>query len=103
MQQQHQQQKYLSSHRQSLKSSNKEIRNVFSSLDSSEGAERTEIKQEIVDSLVESLDQEPTVPRFNTNKCLSHKLPSLPPLYSKEVLRKTSNLMRQDETKMIKK
>ena len=103
MQQQHQQQKYLSSHRQSLKSSNKEIKNVFSSLDNSDGAERTEIKQEIVDSLVESLDQEPTVPRFNTNKCLSHKLPSLPPLYSKEVLRKTSNLMRQDETKMIKK
>lgn len=98
-QQQHQQ--YLSSHRQSLKSSNEEIRNVFSSLDSSEGAKRTEIKQEIVDTLVESLDQEPTVPRFNTNKCLSHKLPSLPPLYSKEVLRKTSNL-RQDET-LIKK
>ena len=63
---------------------------------------RTEIKQEIVDSLVESMDTEPIVPRFNTNKCLSHKLPSLPPLYSKEVLRKTSNLnvkLRPDQTK----
>ena len=61
----------------------------------------TEIKQEIVDSLVESMDTEPTVPRFNTNKCLSHKLPSLPPLYSKEVLRKTSNLnvIMKPETK----
>ena len=104
-QQQHKQQQQnsvLSSHRQSLKSSNEEIRNVFSSLDTSDGAERTDIKQEIVDTLVESLDQEPTVPRFNTNKCLSHKLPSLPPLYSKEVLRKTPNLMRQDEI-LIKK
>ena len=48
------------------------------------------------------MDTETTVPRFNTNKCLSHKLPSLPPLYSKEVLRKTSNLnvkMRPDQTK----
>ena len=69
------------------------IRDVFSSLQSSDQREHSQIKQEIVDSLTESMEQEPTVPRFNTNKSLtSHKLPSLPPLYSKDVLRKSTNL-----------
>ena len=69
------------------------ISSVFSSLQSSDQREHTQIKQEIVDSLTESMEQEPTVPRFNTNKSLtSHKLPSLPPLYSKDVLRKTTNM-----------
>ena len=79
---------------QNTQSSREEIRNVLSSLKSSDGPKPTErqiqIKEEIVDTLVESMDQEPAVPRFNTNKCLSHKLPSLPPLYSKEVSRKNS-------------
>ena len=69
------------------------IRDVFCSLQSSDQREHTQIKQEIVDSLTESMEQETTVPRFNTNNSLtSHKLPSLPPLYSKDVLRKTTNM-----------
>ena len=81
----------------------KKNRNVIRCLQSDQKIEtinELQIKEELVDTLVESM--EPTVPRFNTNKTLTHKLPSmthklpslthklpsLPPLYSKEVLRK---------------